>query len=118
MSPRLEVLGLAPAITEIAAETRHVPVPEAARAFLAVGEQMRIADLAAKAAAIATPDHYDRLAIAQALSQLAASQAALTREADRCRRRPRMSRHGSRARVTGSARVTHHARGDRRRKHR
>ena len=46
---------------------------------------MRIADLAAKAGAIATPDYYDRLAVAQALSQLAAAQAAFTRDAIRAR---------------------------------
>jgi glutamate dehydrogenase len=76
----LDVLGLAPPITEIAGETRTA-VPDAARAYLAVGEHLHIAELAAKANAIATPDYYDRLAVAQALSQLEAAQAAFTREA-------------------------------------
>ena len=76
----LDVLGLAPPITEIA-ETTRTPVPDAARAYLAIGEHLHIADLAAKANAIATPDYYDRLAVAQALSQLDDAQAAFTREA-------------------------------------
>ena len=46
---------------------------------------LRISDLAAKAGAIATPDYYDRLAVAQALSQLAGAQAAFTRDAIRSR---------------------------------
>ena len=76
----LDVLGLAPPITEIA-ETTRTPVPDAARAYLAIGEHLHIADLAAKANAIPTPDYYDRLAVAQALGQLEAAQAAFTREA-------------------------------------
>ena len=60
-------------------------MPDAARTYLAIGDQLRIADLAAKAGAIATPDYYDRLAVAQALSQLAAAQAAFTRDAIRAR---------------------------------
>ena len=78
------MLGLAPPITEIAEETR-TPVPDAARAYLAIGEHLHIADLAAKANAIPTPDYYDRLAVAQALGQLEAAQAAFTREARRSR---------------------------------
>ena len=49
--------------------------------YLAIGEHLYIADLAAKASAIATPDYYDRLAVAQALTQLDDAQAAFTREA-------------------------------------
>ena len=45
----LDVLGLAPPITEIAEET-GTPVPDAARIYLAIGEHLRISDLAAKAA--------------------------------------------------------------------
>jgi len=78
----LDVLGLAPPITTIAEETGTSP-SETARAYLAIGEHLRIADLAAKAGSMATPDYYDRLAVAQALSQLAGAQAALTREAIR-----------------------------------
>src|SRR5204862_4574714 len=71
----LDILGLAPPITEIAEATK-TPVSEAARTYLAIGDQLRISDLVAKASAIATPDYYDHLAVAQALSQLAAAQAA------------------------------------------
>ena len=46
-----------------------------------IGEHLRIADLAAKANAIATPDYYDRLAVAQALAQLDDAQAVFTRQA-------------------------------------
>ncbi len=49
--------------------------------FLEIGERLRIDDLARRGAAIATADQYDRLAIAQALSQAAAAQAAFSREA-------------------------------------
>ena len=76
----LDVLGLAPSITQIAEQT-GTPVSDAARTYLAIGEHLRIADLAAKAGSIPTPDYYDRLAVAQALGQLAAAQAAFTRDA-------------------------------------
>jgi glutamate dehydrogenase len=74
----LDVLGLAPPITEIAEET-GAPMTEAARAYLAIGEYLRLSDLAASAGSIATPDTYDRLAVAQARNQLEAAQAAFTR---------------------------------------
>ena len=45
----LDVLGLAPPITEIAEET-GASVAEAARTFLAIGEHLRLSDLAANAA--------------------------------------------------------------------
>ena len=78
---RLEVLGLAPAITEIAGAARH-PILRVARASSSrSASTCASADLAAKAAAIGALDTYDRLAIAQALSQLAAAQAAFTRDA-------------------------------------
>jgi glutamate dehydrogenase len=77
---RLEALGFAPAITEIAAEARH-PILRVARVFLEVGEHFRIRDLVAKAAAIGALDTYDRLAIGHAVNQLAAAQAAFTRDA-------------------------------------
>jgi glutamate dehydrogenase len=71
---RLDVLGEAPAITEIAGATGK-PVPDAARVYLEIGEQLHIADLAAAGASIASADKYDRLAIAQALSQIATARA-------------------------------------------
>jgi glutamate dehydrogenase len=77
---RLGVMAQAPAIADIA-EAMGYPVPETARMFLDIGERLRIDDLAARGAAIATTDPYDRLAIAQALAQLAAAQAVFTREA-------------------------------------
>ncbi|HJU31952.1 MAG TPA: NAD-glutamate dehydrogenase domain-containing protein, partial [Hyphomicrobiaceae bacterium] len=76
----LGVLGLAPPITKIA-EASGTSVVEAARVFLAIGERLRIDDLAARAATIATPDYYDRVAVAQALGSLSAAQAAFTRAA-------------------------------------
>jgi glutamate dehydrogenase len=78
----LAILGLAPAMTEIAEET-GTPVPDVARIYLSIGEHLRIADLVAKASAISTPDYYDRLAVAQAQGQLEAAQAAFTRDAIR-----------------------------------
>jgi glutamate dehydrogenase len=78
----LGVLGLAPPIAEIAAETTTA-VADAARVYLAIGEQLRMSDLVTKAGAIATPDYYDRVAVAQALNQLASAQAAFTRDAIR-----------------------------------
>jgi glutamate dehydrogenase len=77
---RLEALCFAPAITEIAAQTRH-PILRVARVFFEVGEHFRIRDLIAKAAAIGALDTYDRLAIGHAVNQLAAAQAAFTRDA-------------------------------------
>jgi len=74
----LDVLKFAPPITLIAEETGR-PISAAAATYLAVGEQLRIAELSAKATAMAAPDHYDRLAIAQALTQLADAQATFTR---------------------------------------
>jgi len=76
----LDVVQLAPAINAIARQSAS-SVPEAARAFLQLGDRLRIAELGAKAAAIATPDYYDRLAVAQALDQLGTAQAELARAA-------------------------------------
>jgi glutamate dehydrogenase len=78
----LGVLGLAPAMTDIA-EATGTPVPDVARLYLGIGEQLHLADIAAKADAIATPDYYDSLAVAQARAQLEAAQANLTRDAIR-----------------------------------
>ncbi|MBX9588246.1 MAG: NAD-glutamate dehydrogenase [Hyphomonadaceae bacterium] len=77
---RLSVLAQAPSITEIARASDR-PIPDTSHIFLAIGDHLRIADLAAKGIALATSDQYDRLAIAQAISQLAAAQAAFTRSA-------------------------------------
>jgi glutamate dehydrogenase len=54
-----------------------------ARVFFLAGERLGIDDLVRRGAAIATTDRYDRLAIAQALDQLAAAQAAVARAAIR-----------------------------------
>ena len=56
-------------------------MPETARTFLEIGEHLCIADLVAKGTAIPASDQYDRQAIAQAISQLGAAQAAFTRSA-------------------------------------
>jgi len=76
----LDILAIAPAMDLVAEQTR-APVPDAARTYLAIGERLRLGDLAEKARMIPTPDYYDRVAVAQALSQLDAVQAAFTRDA-------------------------------------
>ena len=76
----LGVLDGAPAVTAIA-EATHQPVPETAQVFLAIGELLHLPELVARARALAAPDYYDRIAIAQALSGLAFAQAALARQA-------------------------------------
>jgi glutamate dehydrogenase len=76
---RLGPLQLAPPIAQIADDMGR-PVPDTARIFFEVGERLHIAELAGKANTIKTSDYYDRLAVAQALGQLAAAQAAVTRE--------------------------------------
>jgi glutamate dehydrogenase len=78
----LGILGLAPPMTEIG-EATGTPVPDVARLHLAIGEQLRLADLAAKADALPAADYYDRLAVDQAKSQIEAAQAAFTRDAIR-----------------------------------
>ena len=78
---RLDVLGEAPAITEIA-QTTGQPVPEAARTFLEIGEHLRIADLGrqgrrhcvTRTSTIALPSP-------RRSSQLSAAQATFTRAA-------------------------------------
>jgi glutamate dehydrogenase len=80
----IELIGFAPSITKIAEETK-VPVADAARLYLAIGENLHIFQLATKAAGVATPDYYDRLAVAQALNDLSAAQVAFTRTAIRSR---------------------------------
>jgi glutamate dehydrogenase len=77
---RLAMLGEAPGITEIAARTGS-NVPEAARVHLAIGDQLRIADLVARSASIETRDQYDGAAIARALHRLGSAQADLSRAA-------------------------------------
>ena len=76
----LEVLASAPPITVLSAQTAG-DVAAAAVAFFSVGEKLGIADLAARAGAIRAVDFYDRLAIGQALGQLAFAQSALSGEA-------------------------------------
>jgi glutamate dehydrogenase len=80
---RLNNLAQAPAIAEIA-QAAGQAVPEAARVFFQIGERLGIDDLHGRGTAIAAADPYDRLAIAQALGQLAAAQAAFTHEALQC----------------------------------
>jgi glutamate dehydrogenase len=77
---RLEVLGQAPTITRIA-EAAGAGVTVTASVFLEIGERLRIDDLVRRGAGISTADQYDRLAIAQALSQATAAQTAFSREA-------------------------------------
>ena len=74
---RLKVLQHAPAITKIAGDTGH-PVPETARVYLEIGEQLRIADILSGSASIPTTDPYDRLAVSQAVNQLGASLSTFT----------------------------------------
>jgi glutamate dehydrogenase len=76
----LRLLALAPAITDIV-EATAAPVLEAARTSFQVGDALRIPDLVGKSHAVAASDYYDRLALAQAESQLGAAQSALTRAA-------------------------------------
>jgi glutamate dehydrogenase len=78
----LDVLQLAPAINEVAWATGSAIV-EAAHVFLALGDRLRLAELSTRAGKIATPDYYDRLAVAQALNQLGTSQALLAEAAIR-----------------------------------
>jgi glutamate dehydrogenase len=77
---RLGVLSEAPAITEIAAASGK-PVSETGRVYLEIGEHLHIAELGAAGASIASADKYDRLAIAQALSQIASARASFARAA-------------------------------------
>ena len=77
---RLFLLGYAPAITQIA-QTTGETFAETARTFLDVGDRLRIPELAARGDAIATTDQYDRIAIAQAVSQLEVAHAQFTQAA-------------------------------------
>ena len=79
---RLEVLRQAPAITQIA-QAGGQAVPETASIFLEIGERLRVDDLVGRSAAVVTTDYYDRLAIAQAVGNLADAQAAFSRDAIR-----------------------------------
>jgi glutamate dehydrogenase len=75
----LRVLALAPSITRIAGESRS-SVADTAHVYLEIGERLHIAELAAKASAMPTPDYYDRLAVGQALSQVDSALAAFVRD--------------------------------------
>jgi glutamate dehydrogenase len=76
----LDLLRVAPAITVIAEETETLQ-STAAAVYLRIGEQLRTDDLCAKAAALTAVDYYDRLAVTQALTQLADAQARLAKSA-------------------------------------
>jgi glutamate dehydrogenase len=76
----LDVLRDAPAITVIAAQCGTTQ-SAAAAVFLAIGELLGTRDLGAKAAALRATDYYDRLAVTQALVQLADAEGRLTRSA-------------------------------------
>ena len=74
----LDVLAEVPAITAIAADT-GAPQATAAAIFFALGERLGTRDLGVRAMALSATDYYDRLAITQALLQLADAQGRLTR---------------------------------------
>jgi glutamate dehydrogenase len=76
----LTLLSLAPAITQIS-EVTGTPVADVAGFYLAIGDHLRLADLAAKADTIPTPDYYDRLAVTQARAQLESALSVFTRDA-------------------------------------
>jgi glutamate dehydrogenase len=76
---RLELLALAPEITEIAQETGR-STAQAAKAFFAIGDAFKLAELAAKTATLAPQDYYDRLALAEASNQILAAQHDFTRD--------------------------------------
>jgi glutamate dehydrogenase len=76
----LPLLARAPAIGEIA-QAAGQPVADAARIFFALGERLRIDDLAGRGSAIATTDPYERQAVGRALAQLADARVAFTRAA-------------------------------------
>src|SRR5690606_10262427 len=69
-----------PTIGAIAGET-GATVEEAARIHFEIAHRLRLDDLAARGAAIATADRFDRLAIAKALDQIAAAHTRFTRPA-------------------------------------
>ncbi|HEX6000216.1 MAG TPA: NAD-glutamate dehydrogenase [Hyphomicrobiaceae bacterium] len=77
---RLQVLVQGPDITEIAAAL-GTTVPETACVLLEIGERLSIDRLAQSGSGLPTGDQYDRLAVAQAMDQLASAQRAFTREA-------------------------------------
>ncbi len=76
---RLELLALAPEITEIAQETGR-STAQAAQAFFAIGDAFKLAELAAKTAMLAPSDYFDRLALASASNQILAAQHVFTRD--------------------------------------
>jgi glutamate dehydrogenase len=79
---RLPLLARAPAIGEIA-QAAGQPMPDAARVYFALGERLRIDDLARRGGAIATADAFERQAVSRALAQLGDAQVAFTRAAIR-----------------------------------
>ena len=77
---RLELIALAPEITEIAQETGR-STAQAAQAFFAIGDAFKLAELAAKTQTLAPSDYFDRLALAAASNQILAAQHVFTRDA-------------------------------------
>jgi glutamate dehydrogenase len=75
---RLELIALAPEITEIAAETGARTI-DAARAFYGVGDAFGLADLTAAMRDLGPSDYDDRLALAQSAAQILTAQHSFTR---------------------------------------
>jgi glutamate dehydrogenase len=73
---RLTGLMVAPAITDLAMRTRTT-IAAAAEAFLAVGARLRIGQVRALAARLPIADHFDRIAVTQALDAIFQAQSAL-----------------------------------------
>ena len=74
----LDLLEMAPAVTQLAQET-DISVPETARILFSISDYFCMADLATRTAKLPTGDYYDRLAVAQAQAQLSAAQMTLAR---------------------------------------
>ena len=77
---RLPVLALAPVVTRLAQDT-GAAIDDAARIYLAIGEELNTAAVAAQAARIPVADSYDRIAITQALDAVTRAQEVLARSA-------------------------------------
>ena len=73
---RLPVLALAPVVTRLA-QTSGAGAEQAARAYLAIGDELKTAEVTAQAARIPVADSYDRIAITQALDAVARAQEVL-----------------------------------------
>ncbi len=75
---QLPVLGLAPVVTRLAMDT-GATAENAARAYLAIGDELKATDVAAQAGRIPVADSYDRIAITQALDAVTRAQEVLAR---------------------------------------